>query len=152
MPQQPPTLLLIEDNFDHAEITRFYIHEYAPDIQITWLKDGQEAIDHILHIREHHQTPYPWLILLDIKLPKYDGHEVLSRLKATTELKSIPVVIFTTSNSNKDITTALQNGANSYLQKPVEPDDFENVIIKMIDYWRLNQHNQIIEQLNHHDG
>jgi len=144
------TILLIEDNEDHAEITQFYINEYADDIEVIWLSDGKIAIDHILEINGNSKRIYPWLILLDINLPKYDGHEVLLRLKSNQSLKEIPVVMFTTSNSNQDIETALKGGANSYIQKPIEPDEFASTIAKIIDYWSLNQHEIIVNNLNHH--
>jgi len=144
------TLLLVEDNEDHAEITQFYIKEHAADIDIIWLNDGKAAIDHILEINGNGKGLYPWLILLDIKLPKYDGHEVLLRLKSNQALKEIPVVMFTTSNSNQDIETALKGGANSYIQKPIEPDEFASAINKIIDYWSLNQHGIIVDSLNSH--
>ncbi len=150
MNQQPSkrTILLIEDNDDHAEIIQFYIEEYAEDIEVARLSDGKLAIDHILKVNKKHNEPYPWLILLDIKLPKYDGHEVLQRLKAMPLLTEVPVVVFTTSNSNKDIEDALKEGANSYIQKPMEPDGFATVISKIIDYWTLDQHGLIVEELN----
>ena len=81
------TVLLVEDNQDHAEISKFHITDHSPDIEVLWLGDGGEALDHIAH---HHQASggsYPWLVLLDIKLPKYDGHEVLERLKADERLE-----------------------------------------------------------------
>ncbi len=144
------TILLIEDNEDHAEITRFYVNEYAADIKVVWLNDGKAAMDHILEINENREQSYPWLILLDIKLPKYNGHEVLSRLKSNQTLREIPVVMFTTSTSNQDIDAALKGGANSYIQKPIEPDGYAFTIAKIIDYWSLNQHGIIVDNLNKH--
>lgn len=150
MNQQPKkrTILLIEDNDDHAEISQFYIEEYAKDINVVRLSDGKLAIDHLLAVNKKHNVPYPWLILLDIKLPKYDGHEVLQWLKAELLLTEVPVVIFTSSNSNKDIENAFKEGANSYIQKPMEPDGFSTVISRIIDYWTLDQHGLIVEGLN----
>jgi len=144
------TLLLVEDNDDHAEIIQYYIEEYDPSIEVIRLSDGKSAIDHILEMNSNNKECYPWLILLDIKLPKYDGHEILLRLKSDSTLTKIPVVVFTTSNSSKDIETALKRGANSYIQKPTEPDKFATTIATIIDYWSLNQHGIIIEGLNRH--
>jgi len=138
-------ILLIEDNADHAEIATFHIREYAPGINITWLKDGEAAMDHIEHHNHDESTPYPWLILLDIKLPKYDGHEVLARIKADNTMRKVPVVIFTTSNALVDIDRAISAGANSYIQKPVTMDGFGDVISKMIDYWSIDQHAVLLE-------
>ena len=135
--QMKRTILLVEDNTDHA-----------PDIDVVWLNDGEIAINHIAEKHAMSNGNYPWLVLLDIKLPKYSGHEVLARLKSDEKLKMIPVVMFTTSNVTKDIEAALMQGANSYIQKPMELGEFGSVIGKIIDYWSLDQHRVIIERLN----
>ncbi|OIO71444.1 MAG: two-component system response regulator [Zetaproteobacteria bacterium CG_4_9_14_3_um_filter_49_83] len=144
-------ILLIEDNCDHAEIACFHIAEYAPEIKVTWLRDGEMAIHHIEHHGTGENNPYPWLILLDIKLPKFDGHEVLARIKANSFMRKVPVVMFTTSNATPDIDRAILAGANSYIQKPATIDGFSDVIAKMIDYWSLDQHAVLLEGLNRHE-
>ena len=146
--QMKRTILLVEDNKDHAEITQFHITDHAPDIDVVWLNDGEIAINHIAEKHAMSNGNYPWLVLLDIKLPKYSGHEVLARLKSDEKLKMIPVVMFTTSYVTKDIEAALMQGANSYIQKPMELGEFGSVIGKIIDYWSLDQHRVIIERLN----
>jgi CheY-like chemotaxis protein len=146
--QQSRIILLIEDNDDHAEITEFYIHECGKNLEVIRFRDGKEAIEHIVEIRHNRNISYPWLVLLDLNLPKYSGHEVLAKIKTEPLLKQIPVVIFTTSNSNKDIEQALKSGANTYIQKPAEPDEFFPTINQMINYWWLSQHELIVEQLN----
>lgn len=146
--QKKRSILLIEDNKDHAEITQFHITDHAPDIDVVWLNDGELAINHIVEKHALSDGTYPWLVLLDIKLPKYSGHEVLARLKSDERLKKIPVVMFTTSNVTKDIESALMQGANSYIQKPMELGEFGSVIAKIIDYWSLDQHRVMIERGN----
>lgn len=141
-------ILLVEDNEDHAEITRFHITDYAPEIDVIWLGDGEQAMHHIEQEHTRSGGQYPWLILLDIKLPKYDGHEVLAHLKAHESMRKIPVVMFTTSNATRDIDRALKTGANSYVQKPVEAGEFGRTVCKIIDYWKLNQHDLIVERMN----
>lgn len=149
--QMKKTILLVEDNEDHAEITKFHITDHAPDIDVYWLNDGELAIDHIVKNHAISNGTYPWLILLDIKLPKYSGHEVLERLKSDKKLKKIPVVMFTTSSMDKDVETAMMEGANSYIQKPMDLGEFGSVIAKIIDYWSLDQHRQMMERLNNHE-
>ena len=75
-----------------------------------------------------------------MKLPKYDGHEILNRIKSSKRLAGIPVVIFSTSNSGKDIKRALSSYANSYIVKPMEADQYGEVINEILQYWELNQH------------
>ncbi len=146
--QTKRTILLIEDDKDHAEITQFHITDHAPDINVVWLSDGEAAINHIVKEHALSNGAYPWLVLLDIKLPKYSGHEVLARLKSDETLKKIPVVMFTTSNVATDVDKAMIRGANSYIQKPMELGNFGSVIAKIIDYWSLDQHRLIFEKLN----
>lgn len=137
-------VLLIEDNEDHADIVRFHIAEHAPDIEVKWIDDGEKAIGYF----SDQSMSLPWLVLLDIKLPKYDGHEVLTHIRVNENLKSIPVVIFTTSSAYKDIETAFGHGANSYILKPMEAGEFSAVIAKIIDYWSLNQQAKKIDRLH----
>ncbi|MDT8407687.1 MAG: response regulator [Methylococcales bacterium] len=144
------TILVVEDNEDHAELIRFYLDDYVENIDIIWLRDGKEALDHIIDVRQRQESSYPWLILLDLNLPKYNGHEILLRLKSSPELSEIPVVIFTTSNASQDIQKALRRGANSYIQKPVEPELFASTLSEIVDYWTLNEHVRLINEHNHH--
>lgn len=132
-------LLLVEDSDDHAELTEFYIKDYRPEISVSRLRDGAEAMAYIERTEAAGQE-LPWLVLLDLKLPKYDGHEILSRIKRSVRLAKIPVVIFSTSNSGKDIEQALNSHANSYIVKPMEADKYGKVINELLQYWELNQH------------
>ncbi len=134
--QAKKIVLLVEDDKDHADIVCFHISEYAPEIEVVWLHDGEAAIHYI----EEGHDQWPWIVLLDIKLPKYDGHEVLSHMKAKETFNNIPVIIFTTSNALNDIEQALSLGANSYIKKPIKAGEFGSVITEIIDYWSLNQH------------
>ena len=107
--ERKKTILLVEDDDDHAEITEFYIKEYSPEFYVNRLSDGHETLNYLKSIKK-----LPWLIILDLKIPKHDGHEILKYLKNEKNLKRVPVVIFTTSNSIQDITKAIDAGANSY--------------------------------------
>jgi len=132
------TILLVEDDDNHAEIIEFYIKAYSSEFQVNRLSDGLEALEYLESIEK-----FPWLIILDLKIPKHDGHEILKYLKNEEYLKRIPVVIFTTSNSIQDITKAIDAGANSYLIKPMNSDIFLENIKTMLSFWKLNQHGYI---------
>ncbi|MAY42299.1 MULTISPECIES: response regulator [unclassified Neptuniibacter] len=131
-------ILLVEDDDDHAELAEFHINNYC-DIEVVRLSDGEEAMSYIA-LLENNEKPLPWLVLLDLKIPKYDGHEILTKIKSSTNLLKCPVVMFTTSNSNKDIKKALDLKANSYILKPTELGMYGDVLEEMIDYWKLDQH------------
>jgi len=138
-------LLLVEDSDDHAELTEFYIKDCRPEIAVSRLRDGAEAMAYIERTETGAEQYLPWLVLLDLKLPKYDGHEILSRMKCSVRLAKIPVIIFSTSNSGKDIELALGRHANSYIVKPMEADKYGEVISELLQYWELNQHHLLRE-------
>ncbi len=139
-------ILLIEDDDDHAELAEFYITNCC-DKDVVRLSDGEQAMDYITQLEEKTE-PLPWLILLDLKIPKYDGHEILTRIKSSTDLLKCPVVMFTTSNSNKDIQKALELKANSYILKPTEAGKYGDVLEEVIDYWKLDQHH-VLDRIGH---
>ncbi len=131
-------VLLIEDDDDHAEVIEFYITESFSYTGVKRIYDGERAM---AYIKEHENgmNSLPDVILLDLKLPRFDGHEILVELKRSHRLKQIPVVVFTTSNSHSDVEKALKNCANSYIVKPMEPEKFKEVIKMIIAYWKLNE-------------
>jgi hypothetical protein len=143
MEKQERKLLLVEDSDDHAELTEFHIKDCRPEIEVSRLHDGAEAMDYIEQAESAGQA-LPWLVLLDLKLPKYDGHEILARIKRSSRLAKIPVVIFSTSNSGRDIERALGGHANSYIIKPMEADKYGEVIGEMLRYWEMNQHHLLL--------
>lgn len=132
---KPIHILLVEDNEGDILLTTEAFNEGKIINTISVVKDGKEAI-HFLgknHQYTHAQTPD--LILLDVNLPKMNGHEVLKNIKANNNLKHIPVIMFTTSSSEKDILQSYQNYANCYITKPVEVDDFLNVVSSIENFW-----------------
>jgi two-component system response regulator len=121
-------ILLVEDNADHAEFTLKALGG-SKTVRTHWVKDGQEALDFL------NDRPRPSVIFLDIHLPKIDGNEVLRRIKADTELRSIPVVMLTTSDREEEMTAAYHAGANSYVTKPVALGQFAERVGTLKDYW-----------------
>ncbi len=132
-------ILLIEDSDEHAELAQFYISEHRPEINVIRVTDGGRAMTYLDSVRNR-QQPIPWLCLLDLQLPKYDGHEILATIKSDALLRIIPVVVFTTSAAPKDIRRALDNHANSVITKPMGADRYEHAIELILSYWELNQH------------
>jgi two-component system, response regulator len=134
------TILLVEDNPDHAELTLRALKRGMLLNRIHWVKDGAEALDYLYRrgaYRSAEQAPRPGLILLDMKLPKVDGHEVLRQIKADAGLKSIPVVMLTTSDRSDDVDLCYQAGANSFVTKPVSFHEFVKTIESVEIYWVL---------------
>ncbi len=128
-------VLLVEDN----EGDLFLIKEAFKDANfqgnISEVKDGQAAIDFLTNLKENNDEAPIDLILLDINLPKKNGHEVLHFIKKTNGLKQIPVVILTTSSSKIDIKLAYHNFANGYIIKPTDVDHFQEAIAQINNYW-----------------
>jgi len=137
MSTNPTYILLIEDNPDDVELTQlaFQKNNFANEIKV--VEDGQEAIDFLLgdHPEGVQENGLPELVLLDLKLPKLDGHEVLKRIKNNDTTKRIPVVILTSSQEEEDIVKGYDLGANSYVRKPVDYTDFVEVVNNMGVYW-----------------
>ncbi|QDU69375.1 response regulator [Engelhardtia mirabilis] len=128
-------ILLVEDNPDHASLIQRCLQRGTRDHQVDCATDGQQALDHLSRCLEGKTMHLPDLILLDLNLPRVGGHEVLATVKRTTDLKCIPVVVLTTSDSDTDRTTAYSLHANSYLIKSPE----YRVLYEMLDdvqrYW-----------------
>jgi CheY-like chemotaxis protein len=134
-------ILLVEDDPDHAELVRRGLEEYASRVRLTHLADGETALTY-LRARAPRDTPdRPHLILLDLRLPKIDGLEVLREIKDAPDLCDIPCVVLTTSRAEGDMVKAYRLHANSYLVKPGEYDRFVELIADVERYW-LQQNSQ----------
>ncbi len=131
----PPTILLVEDNADHAEIITRVLHKIDPHVEIHIASDGQKALE-ILGLQEGFllEIPIPKLILLDIRLPKLSGPQVLKAIKSSRQLKKIPVIVLTTSTRDAEIKEMYRLGANSYIVKPGRFDDFLSQLKKLHAY------------------
>lgn len=131
MKNTPWIILLVEDNPDHAELVRRSFQNQELANQIYHVADGEAALDYLLQ----QSFPRPHLILLDLRLPKIDGLEVLRQIKTDEELRRIPVVILTTSKAQGDLAGAYNNHANSYLVKPASFDKFTRLMDDLSHYW-----------------
>ena len=133
-------ILLVEDNETDAELCIHALKKHHFANNLVWLKDGAEALDFLFGEGEYAGRPIwnkPSLILLDLRMPKVDGIEVLRRVKSDEQLKSIPVVVLTSSTENPDLKECYRLGANGFASKPVEFDAFADVAAKIGMYWLL---------------
>jgi CheY-like chemotaxis protein len=134
----PIIILLVEDDPAHAEIVRRSLKNFRVANWIIHVEDGQAALDVLFHRAAYagsKNVPRPDLILLDLRLPKVDGLEVLQRIKEDAELKRIPTVVLTTSSVESDMVNAYANGAGSYLVKPVDFAKFNTLMDVFGFYW-----------------
>ena len=128
-------ILLVEDNPGDARLTREALMEGKVYSNLQWVKDGVEAMEFLERRGKYSEAPRPDIILLDLNLPKKDGREVLEEIKTTDSLKSIPVVILTTSKAEEDVLKTYNLHANCYVTKPVDLEKFI-VVVKSIDaFW-----------------
>lgn len=131
-------ILLVEDNRMDVELTLDAFRERRLTNSVQVAGNGQLAMDYLLGAGDYanrKRYPLPDLILLDLKMPIMDGHEVLRRIKASHPLKRIPVIILSSSKEEGDLAMTYDNGANSYLVKPVSFDGFLEVVKHIDEYW-----------------
>ncbi len=127
-PNKNHQVLLAEDNEDHYILTREAINEAHLPMDLAWVQDGEELMNYLQH-------KSPELILLDLNMPKKSGKEALREIKASPLLRRIPVVAFTSSDSEADIEATFDLGVNSYIQKPFGFDRFVSTMKTLYDYW-----------------
>lgn len=133
MATEPKTILLVEDNSDDEQLTlRAMRQSDVPNI-IRVARDGAEALDHLFGPTAGSRLPD--LVLLDLKLPKISGLEVLSRIRSDARTRGLPIVILTSSDEEKDIVESYNLGANSYIRKPVDFDEFIDAVRQLGLYW-----------------
>ncbi len=128
-------ILLVEDNEGDILLTLEAFEESRIKTKISVVKNGREALDFLFQRGEYSQVERPDLVLLDINIPIYNGHEVLKQVKTNDSLKKIPVIMLTTSSSQNDINLAYQNHGNSYVKKPLNMEDFLKAILKIEEFW-----------------
>jgi CheY-like chemotaxis protein len=128
-------ILLVEDNAGDYRLTQEALREGKVYNNLHWAKDGVEALDFLRQRGSHANAPRPDLVLLDLNLPKKDGREVLSEIKSDESLKTIPVVILTTSQAEEDILKSYHLHANCYVTKPVDLEKFIVVVQSIDRFW-----------------
>ena len=137
-PVEPFTILLVEDNPAHAELVARSFEGHQIANRIYHVSDGEAALNYLFRQGEYSDpAKYPWpnLILLDIRLPKASGLEILKQIKRDGKLQFIPVVILTTSAAEQDVAGAYQEHANSYLVKPADYAEFSKLMEELGYYW-----------------
>jgi CheY-like chemotaxis protein len=125
-------ILLVEDNPNDAELTQRALKKTNLAARLAIVRDGAEALEYLLSDR-----PKPKVVFLDLKLPKIDGIEVLRRARADRRARSVPVVVLTSSQEERDVAECYRLGVNSYVVKPVEFDKFYQAVGDLATYWLL---------------
>jgi CheY-like chemotaxis protein len=130
-------ILLVEDNAEDAEMTLRALRKNNLANRVHWVKDGAEALEYLFRSGPYAEraSRQPRLVLLDIKMPKVDGIEVLRRLKGHADTRAIPVVVMTSSNEERDVIESYRLGVNSYIVKPVQFEAFLDTVAKIGLYW-----------------
>jgi len=138
MQGEPLVILLVEDNEDHAELVKRSFENHRIANNIHHVVDGEEALDYLFRKEKYadpNSSPIPHLILLDLRLPKVDGLEVLQEIRANEAYLHVPVVILTTSRADADLAKAYDHHVNSYLVKPVDFEKFNQLMDDLGFYW-----------------
>jgi CheY-like chemotaxis protein len=132
-------ILIVEDDPNDVELTLTALDEYKLANEVVVTRDGEEALDY-LYCRGNFKTrsnDNPAVLLLDLKLPKRDGLEVLQQIKSDEKLKMIPVVVLTSSHEEKDVVASYKLGVNAYVVKPVDFHEFVNAVKELGVFWAL---------------
>lgn len=136
--EEPVDILLVEDNVSHAELVMRSLGEHRLAKKIHHVTDGEAALDYLFRrgpFRDPDRFPRPQLVLLDLRLPKIDGLEVLKKIRESDELRRIPVVILSTSYAEPDVGKAYDYHVNSYLVKPLDFEQFTRLMSDLGFYW-----------------
>ena len=132
---KPIHILLVEDNEGDIMLTTEAMHEARIANTISVVKDGWRALQYLEKKGEYVNATSPDMVLLDVNLPKMNGHEVLKSIKSNEKIMHIPVIMLTTSSSERDVLMSYQNHANCYITKPVEVSDFMKVVSSIEHFW-----------------
>ncbi len=132
-------ILLVEDSPKDVELTLEALREYNLANEVQVVRDGEEALDYLYRRGQYkgHPSGNPAVILLDLKLPKISGHEVLEQIRADEKLRYIPVVVLTSSREEKDRARSYERGVNAYVVKPVDFHEFINAVKELGIFWVL---------------
>lgn len=135
-------ILLAEDSPNDVELTLSALTDSGFANQVVWVKDGQEALDYLYRSGEHATRPsgQPAVVLLDLKMPRVDGLQVLDRVKKDPDLKSLPIVMLTSSREERDIAQSYASGCNAYVVKHLDFTEFTRTVQSLARFWlRENQ-------------
>lgn len=135
---EPIHVLLVEDNPDHAELLRRLFQSYLVKNTFNCVEDGEQALAYLNRVGKYADEtryPYPDLVLLDLRLPKVDGFQVLETIKSSPQHRHVVVVVLTSSCDERDVQRAYQAYANSYLVKPFHPDEMMDILRYVGLYW-----------------
>jgi len=132
---RPIEILLVEDNLGDARLTEEALKEGKVRNNLHHARDGVEAMEFLERKGEHKNKPRPDLVLLDLNLPRKDGREVLADMRKNPELKTIPVVVLTTSEAEQDVVRTYELCANCYITKPVDLEKFITIVRSIEDFW-----------------
>ena len=141
-------ILLVEDNRDDLELTLHALHKERLANRIHIVRDGEEALNFLFCTGEYSDRSLdklPRLVLLDLKLPRVDGIEVLKRIKSDSRTRKVPVVILTSSKEERDLVSSYKLGVNSYIQKPVDFDQFRDTVKRVGLYWLVVNQPPVVE-------
>jgi CheY-like chemotaxis protein len=131
----PIEVLLVEDDSGDVELTRESLKLSKLHVNLRHVCDGQECMDYLRNKGQYEDAKKPDLILLDLNMPKKDGRTVLQEMKSDEHLKKIPAVILTTSDADADINQTYELGANCYITKPVDFEQFQKVVNEIANFW-----------------
>jgi CheY-like chemotaxis protein len=134
-PTRHRNILLVEDNPGDVMLTEEALREADTTVRLHVVEDGTGALAFLRGEGEHAGAPPPDLVLLDLNLPGMDGREVLERMRADARLRSIPVVVLSTSDAGSDVSKCHELGANSYVKKPTQLEDFFRAVQRIWEYW-----------------
>lgn len=132
---QRAEILLVEDNGADARLIRRLIEHNARECAIHVVEDGSKALDYLMRRGSFVEAAFPDLIILDLNLPRLDSREVLRVVRGHPDLKRVPVIIFSTSNSPRDIAESYALGANAFVSKPLELDHLESAVKNLVEFW-----------------
>ncbi len=137
-------MLLVEDDRGDAELALRVLRRIGLIAHVDVVRDGEAALEFVLGVGAQDETAgrreLPGVIVLDLKLPKVDGLDVLARVKREERTRHIPVVVLSSSREDRDLVESYRRGANSYVVKPIDPDEYEQVVVDLARYWlTLNQ-------------
>jgi CheY-like chemotaxis protein len=132
---EPLDILLVEDNPGDIQLTRIALEEGKICVNLSVVEDGEAALQFLHRQGIYTSAPHPDVILLDLNLPRKNGHEVLAEIKADPSLRRIPVVILTTSQAEEDVLKAYNQAANCYITKPVDFNQFIKIVQSIENFW-----------------